>query len=386
MKTTTRPTTRLALQPGARSPTVRSEDPHGSRRHSDRRPLRILAGLLYALIAVGCSQLAVGVTWSGNWDTSVTLAPDSTPVFEGFSSSLWLGIGLGALTLESTSQFSESGFTSQGFAAELRTDLLKKVHLSVQFRPVPPQFTSFTSDMRVVLPDSWTGIPLEIELKWLYHYGKWELETELSADLAACHVRIDTYYKSSDACSLVYESTHIDLSGLTFGCLELDAYLKISGDDGFESLEVSASYSPDDSLLSWSADVELDVDDLYIEVSPSLNVWADYVTLELDVDTAAGTGPVIHGLRIESLHANCRLQSTTLRLSHSLESGKTSLSLHTPAVSCSATFKHLGGLFSLHDVRIEAGTILAEVVSIDVSFTWGVTTGTELSASVDVSF
>jgi hypothetical protein len=348
--------------------------------------LRILAGLLCAVIAVCCPREAFGAMWSGNWDTSITLALDSTPVFEGFSSSLWLGIELGALMLESTSQFSESGYTDQGFAAELRTDLLRKAHLSVQFRPVPPQFTSFTADTRVAVPATWTGIPLEIELKWLYHYGKWEAETELSADLAVCHVRIDTYYGFSDACSPSYESMHVDLSGLTFGCLELDAYLRISCDEGFESFEVSTSYSPDDSLLSWSADVELDTGDLYIEISPSLNLWADHVTVKLNVATGAGKGPVIDGLRIESLHTSCRLESTTLRFSHDLRSGNTSVSLHAPSLGCSATFRHPGGLFSLHDVRIELGSILVGVVSVDVGFAWGETTGTELSVSVDVPF
>ena len=344
-------------------------------------------GLLCAGIAVCCSQGVFGATWSGNWDTSITLAPGSTPLLEGFSSSLWLGIDLGALTLESTSQLSESGFTSQGFAADLRTGLLKKMHLSAQFRPAPPELTAFTFETKVAVPASLTGIPMEIELKWLYHYGKWNAEAELSTDLAVCHVRIDTYFGFSDTCSLSYESTHVDLSGLALGCLELDAYLKMSCDEGFESLEISAAYSPDASLLSWFADVELNTDDLYIEISPSLNLWLDHVTLELDVTAGAGTGPVIDGLRIESLHVNCRLGSAALRLSHSLESDKTSLSLHAPPLlSCSATFGDPGGLFSLHDVRTELSLMLGGLVSVNMDLKWRASSETELTVSVDVPF
>jgi len=349
--------------------------------------LRILGVLLCALLVVCCLRGVFGATWSGNWDTSIELAPGSASLLEGFSSSVWLGIELGVLTLESTSQFSESGFTSQGFTAELRSGFLKKMHLNVQFRPSPPRFAAFAFDTRLAAPASLTGIPMEIELKWAHHSGKWTAEAELSANLAVCHVRIDTYYKSSDACSLVYESTHIDLSGLAFECLELDAYLKMSYDEGFESLEISASYSPDDSLLSWFADVELNTENLYIEISPSLNLWMDRVSLELDVTTGAGTGPTIEGLRIESLHASCRLGSTALRLSHSLESGKTSLSLRVPSLlSCSATFGDPGGLFSLHDVRAELGLTVGGRVSVDVELTWRAPAQTKLTVSMDVPF
>jgi hypothetical protein len=325
--------------------------------------------------------------WSGNWDTSIELIPGSSPLLESFSSSLWLEIDLGALTLESTSQFSESGFASQGFAVELRTGLLKKFHLDVQFRPAPPEFTAFSFDTRVAVPASLTGIPMEIELNWAYHYGKWNAEAEMSADLAVCRVRIDTYFGFSDSCTLLFESAHIDLSGLTFECLEVDAYLKMSCDEGFESLEVATCYSPDDSLLSWFTEVELGTDDLYIELTPSLNLWTDQLSLGLDVTAGSGTGAMIEGLRIESLHASCSLGSSTLRLSHSLESGKTSLSLRVPPLlSCSATFRNPGGLFSLHDVRAALALIVGGRVSVDLGLAWRAPSETELTVSVDVPF
>ena len=307
---------------------------------------------LLVMVFLFSFQVAASGSWSGSWMSSITLTPQTqTNPIIAFTSMLKVDYSLAGVGCTSTSSFTKDGYYSQSFGigCSLGTFDIDSILAFVGSSPrldywltrtrtvMASVYLSNTFLLEYVSDSKGFGTGMELFLSGVMPggvtvevtslFGMEENLVEVLGWQAGSGYDI---VERAGLHHLQYESTTIELTGLTLGCCEFDGTTKISREESFQYTHFEFLVKLETWALSFDVDLKFTSQAKSISLTPSLDLgWAcfdvylDVTPVALSKGDSQLTGLEIEGIGISNVELGPVIFSSLIALKGDLYKSKT---------------------------------------------------------------